>query len=178
MKATLTSSSDPNQKFWYAIYTKSRAEKKVFDDLTKQGIEAFLPLQKKLRKWSDRKKWVEMPLMSGYCFVHISRKDYDPVLHNNNVVCYVTFEGKAAVIRDDQIDFLKRMLRLPDVEIEVSHEQFSPGQKVEVVAGLLIGMKGELVESRGKHRFIVRIEQLETTFSIEMPATDLVKVKD
>jgi len=158
---------------WYAVYIRSRAEKKVYEDLQFQGIGAFLPLQRKLRKWSDRKKWVEMPLIPGYCFVHVTRKEYDQVLYNNNVVCYVTFEGKAAVIRDDQIDFLKRMLRMTDKEVEVSHETFVPGQKVEVIAGPLIGMRGELVETRGKHRFILRIEQIETVFSVEIPAGDL-----
>ena len=99
------------QKFWYVVYTRSRAEKKVRDELTYNNIECFLPLQKKLRQWKDRKKWVEMPLMSGYCFVHISRKEYDNVLQTNNVVCYVTFEGKAAVIPNQQIDSVKKMMK-------------------------------------------------------------------
>ena len=92
------------QKLWHVVYTRSRTEKKVCDELTINNIECFLPLQKKLRQWKDRKKWVEMPLMSGYCFVHVSRKEYDKVLQTNNVVCYITFEGKAAAIPDKQID--------------------------------------------------------------------------
>jgi transcription antitermination factor NusG len=174
----MISGSISQAKYWYAVYTRSRAEKKVFNDLTLQGIEVFLPLQRKLRKWSDRKKWVEIPLMSGYCFVHITRKEYDQVLQNANVVCYITFEGKAAVIRDSQIDFLKRMLHMADVKVEVSHEKLIPGQKVEVIAGPLIGMRGELVESRGKHRFILRIEQIDTVFSVEVPEADLTPVED
>ncbi len=165
-------------KQWFAVYIRARAEKKVFNDLKQQGIEAYLPLQRKLRMWSDRKKWVEMPMISGYCFVRITRKEYDQVLYNVNVVRYVTFEGKAAVIRDSQIDFLKRMLHETDVEVEVTHENFKPGQKVEVIAGPFIGMRGELVESRGKHRFILRIEQIETVFAIEIPQADLVLINE
>ena len=59
---------------WHAIYVHSRAEKKVHVELTLKGIESFLPLHRKLRQWSDRKKWVEIPLISGYVFVHITRK--------------------------------------------------------------------------------------------------------
>lgn len=169
----MNSAHEKNKKLWYAIYTRSRAEKKVYDELRLRDIEAFLPLQRKLRRWSDRKKWVDMPLIPGYCFVRITRKEYDIVLHTANVVCYVTFEGKAAVILDEQIDFLKRMLHQSDKEIEVSHDAFTLGQKVEVIAGPFIGMKGELVEIRGKRRFILRIGQINTVFSVEIPYEDL-----
>ena len=58
-------------KVWHVICIRSRAEKKVLADLTGKGITCFMPVQKKLRQWKDRKKLVEMPLLPGYCFVHI-----------------------------------------------------------------------------------------------------------
>jgi transcription antitermination factor NusG len=161
------------QKFWYVVYTRSRAEKKVCDELTYLNIECFLPLQKKLRQWKDRKKWVEMPLISGYCFVHISNKEYDKVLSTNNVVCYVTFEGKAAVIPAQQIDFLKQMLKQNDFEVTVSQQSFKVGKKVEILEGPMIGLRGELVEARGKNRFILRLNQINSTFIIEIPANQI-----
>ena len=57
---------------WYALYTFPRFEKKVYKRLVERGIEAYLPLQKKLRKWKDRKKWIEEPLIRSYIFVKIS----------------------------------------------------------------------------------------------------------
>ena len=123
------------QKYWYVVYIRSRAEKKVFLELTARNIECFLPLQKKLRQWKDRKKWVETPLMSGYCFVYISRAEYDIVLQTYNVVCYVTFEGKAAVIPENQIDSLKQMLKQNEFEVTVSQENFEPGKKLKSLKG-------------------------------------------
>lgn len=166
----LIMSNTNNQKYWYVVYTKSRAEKKVETELLTQGIECFLPLQKKLRQWKDRKKWVEMPLLSGYCFVNITRHDYDKVLQTNNVVCYVTFEGKAAIIPNQQIDDLKQLLKQFDFDVEVSHDNFKPGKKVEIIEGPLIGMRGELVKNRGKHKFILRIEKIDTYITAEVPA--------
>ncbi len=160
----------PTEKHWYVIYTRSRAEKKVEAELLAKGIECFLPLQKKLRQWKDRKKWVETPLISGYCFVNINRKDYDSVLQSNNIVCYVTFEGKAAVIPDQQIYSLKQLLKQYDFEVNVSHENFKLGKKVEIIKGALVGIQGKLVESRGKHKFALRIGEMETTFIVEVPA--------
>jgi transcription antitermination factor NusG len=162
--------------FWYALYTKSRAEKKVLLELELQGIEAYLPLQRKLRQWSDRKKWVETPLISGYIFVHITLKEYDPVLRTPGVVTYVRFEGKAAIIPDDQIETIKRMMRQSSHAIEVSHELFNEGDPVEVIAGPLIGMQGKLVQFKGSKRVVVQVIQLNLSVLVEVPATEIRKI--
>lgn len=157
---------EPNRK-WYAVYVRSRSEKKVLADLAATGIEAYLPLQRKLRQWSDRKKWVEMPLISGYVFVHIAKSDYEKVLKCDFAVCYVHFEGKAAIIRDEDIDLLKRMLGQSELELEATTEKLQPGQMVEVISGPLCGTIGELVEYRGKNRVALRIPPLGYTVLIE-----------
>ena len=165
-------------KEWYVVHTRSRTEKKVCAELNKKNIECFLPLQKKLRKWKDRKKWVEVPLISGYCFVHINRMEYDSVLKSDHVVCYITFEGKAAVIRPYEIKQLKQMLRQSDFEVTVLNENFTPGQKVEIIKGPLMGLKGELVNCLGRKRFILRISQIKNVFSVEVPADSLTGLPD
>jgi len=119
-----------------------------------------------------------MPLLPGYCFVNISRMDYDRVLSANNVVCYITFEGKAAVIRNEQIEALQLMLQQNDFEVEVTHENFKPGKKVEIISGPLIGLKGELTDTRGKHKFLIRIEQLDKNLVVEIPKDQLSALPD
>jgi transcription antitermination factor NusG len=161
------------EKQWHVVYTRSRAEKKVQLELTIKQIENFLPMQKKLRQWKDRKKWVEMPLMSGYCFVNITKKEYDLVLQTNNVVSYVRFEGKAAIIPDDQIDSIKKMLKQYDFEVNVTSDNFAPGKMVEVIEGPMIGLKGELVKAQGKNKFIIRLNQINSVVSVEVPANHL-----
>ena len=163
----------PLQYLWYAVYTKSRAEKKALAELQFKQIEAFLPLQRKLRQWSDRKKWVELPLISGYLFVHISRKEYDSALQSNFIVSYVRFEGTAATIPDKQIDYLKLMLKQDNLEIEISHETFEPGQTVEVVAGPLIGLCGKLVRFKGNEKVAIELEELGYSALVEIGKADI-----
>ena len=162
---------------WHAIYVHSRAEKKVHTELTRKGIESFLPLQRRLRQWSDRKKWVEMPLISGYVFVHITRADYDQVLQIENVMQYVRFEGKAAVIRDQDIETLKRMLGQQEVEVEITRDELLPGMLVEIITGPMMGLKGELVSFRGNNKVALRILPLGFTILVESPASNLAVVK-
>jgi transcription antitermination factor NusG len=166
-------SSDQVEK-WYALYVSSRAEKKVEAELTKKGVENYLPLKTTLRRWSDRKKWVEMPLIPGYIFVRIILKNYLTALQTNHVVAFVRFEGKPAVIPDRQIDFLKRMLKQTDYSWEVSAEKFAPGQLVEIIAGPFIGLEAELIAIKGKKRVGVRIEQINNVLLVDIPTDDLV----
>jgi len=165
---------NPEKQFnWYAVYVKSRTEKKALSELEFKNIETFLPLQRKLRQWSDRKKWVEIPLISGYLFVRISRKQYDLVLHSNYVVSYVRFEGTAAVIPDNQIENLKVMLNQSSVEIEITRKDFAPGQLVDVIAGPLIGLRGKLVFLKGKSKVAVNLEQLGYSALVEISAENI-----
>ncbi|NQU53288.1 MAG: UpxY family transcription antiterminator [Bacteroidetes bacterium] len=163
-------------KVWYVIYTRSRSEKKVLADLTASGITCFVPMQKKLRQWKDRKKLVEAPLLPGYCFVHINRVDYDRVLHNQNVISYVIFEGKAAIVPDNQIERVREMVEQSLFPVEVSFENFISGQQVEIIVPPLTGLKGELVKTHGNNRFIIRIDSISINCMLDIPADGIVLI--
>jgi transcription antitermination factor NusG len=168
--------SYPDKKKWYAVYIRSRAEKKVFIELENQHIENYLPLQKKIRQWSDRKKWIEAPLIPGYIFVKITKHDYEKVLKIPNVVSYVRFEGKAAIIPEYQIDTIKRLLRQHDIDIEISYTNIEKGDPVEVMAGPLMGTKGKLVLFKGKKRVAIELAQMNLSLTIEVPLHEIRKV--
>lgn len=154
---------------WYAAYTNSRAEKKVLQELQKQGIEAYLPLQKKLRQWSDRRKWVEEPLIRCYIFVRIDIGNYYQVLNTNGIVRYISFEGKAVPIPENQIDVLRKLVA-NEADVEVTTENFTPGDKVKVVSGPMHGLEGELVDFRGNRRVMIRIEHIGQQLLVSIPA--------
>jgi transcriptional antiterminator RfaH len=156
---------DPAESHWYAAYTKSRTEKKILERLTENGFEAYLPIQRKRRQWSDRLKWVEEPLIKSYIFIRVNEKQYYDAINTPGLVCYVTFEGKAAVIPDWQIELLKKLLN-EGAEMEVSSERFAAGQKIIVVKGTLVGMQGEMVEYRGKKKVLVRLGSTGTNILV------------
>jgi len=159
---------------WFAAYTKPRNEKKVFTRLVDAGIETFLPLQKRMKQWSDRKKLVEEPLLRSYIFVRITEKDYWKVVNTPGVVRYVTFEGKAAPIPDKQIDVLKLLIG-QQVELEATEEVLEPGQVVEVKIGSLSGLIGELVEHRGKSKVVVRLDHISHSLLVTLPTGYITK---
>lgn len=169
-------SEQQNNRKWYACCTRSRAEKKVALLLEQKGIENWVPINRVLQRWSDRKKWVDKPLIPGYCFVRILPKEYLSVLQTEHVVCFVKFEGRLAAISDSQIDFLKRMLRQTDYQWEMTREKPKPGQKVEIIAGPLIGFTAELVNYKNSRQICVRLDQIDYAFVVQLPLTDIVAV--
>ena len=159
-------------KSWFAIYVKSRTEKKVSSELEKQGIDHYLPLIKILKQWSDRKKWVHEPLFKSYVFVHVDPLQYFEVLKAINVVRYITFEGKAVKIPPQQIEAVKYFL--DDSEpMELSEEFWEKGQQVEVITGNMTGLTGELVEVKNKHQVRIKIEAINQVIFIQIPKNRL-----
>lgn len=153
-------------KSWFAVYVKSRTEKKTATQFQQLGIEYFLPLIKELRQWSDRKKWVEAPLFRSYIFVHIEQIDYYKVLQVNSVTRYITFEGKAVSIPFQQIVAIKYYLS--EKEPETADDlNWKKGKKVEIISGSLAGLTGELVKVNGKNKISVEIEAVGKTILIE-----------
>jgi transcriptional antiterminator RfaH len=164
-----------SEQKWYALYTRPRAEKLVYQRLVEEAIETFLPLQKTYRMWSDRKKLVEKPLLSSYIFVKTCKKDFPKVYRTNGVVKFVSFEGQPVSIPQKQIDIL-RLLIDSDAEIEVSSEKFAPGDNVEVINGVLAGLTGELIKIGSKNRVVVRIDKLDQNLILKIPMAFLRKV--
>lgn len=159
-------------KSWFAVYVKSRTEKKVATEFQKLEIDFFLPLIKELRQWSDRRKWVEVPLFRSYIFVQIEPKDYFKVLQAQGATRYITFEGKAVPIPPQQIEAIRYYLDGKDPEA-VDDTAWEKGKKVEILSGSLSGLLGELVEIKGKHKIKVEIEAVGRTLLIEIKRNKL-----
>ncbi|MHB2148076.1 UpxY family transcription antiterminator [Calditrichota bacterium LG25] len=161
---------------WYAIYTRPRHEKKVYEGLIEKEITAYLPLIKRVRQWKDRKKKVDMPLFSSYLFVRIDYKNRFDVLQTKGVVKIVNFNGVPAVIPDWQIESLKKMLEHPEkIQLE---NYIKPGELVVIEEGPFRGLKGMVKSLRGKTRLVVSIEGIMQTVSVEIDSDYVKKVRD
>ncbi len=155
-------------KIWYALYTRPRFEKKAQHYLNLKGIESYLPLTRTKRKWSDRIKWVEEPLFKSYIFVCIEEKDYYEALNTPGIVRFVTFNSKAASIREQDIQFLHKLL---DTEymVEVVGASLEAGQDVKIERGPLTGFTGTLISYAGDKKVRVDVLHLEHSLLITVP---------
>lgn len=159
-----------NSKYhWYAVYCRSRQEKLIERDLLEDGYEVYLPILKKLRVWSDRKKWVDMPLFPSYCFVRVSNKEYYKILEHPYVVKYISFEGKAVPIKEGQIDGIRRVLG-ENLDFELTTEKYKPGQRIEIGVGPMLGCCGEIIRVAGKKQLLIRLDNIGYSLVVKVPA--------
>jgi len=162
-------------KKWFALYTKSRTEKKVYQALVDKGIECYLPLEKKLKIWSDRKKWVEEAFIRSYIFVYTEEQNLQQSLNTPGVVTVIRFGGKPASVREEHIDIIKAILSSSE-DYELSTESFDPGERVMVESGTLKGLFGEMVHHLNKYKVLVRIESINQNILIKINPSHLKKV--
>jgi len=148
-----------NEFRWYAVYTAPRAEKKVSERFVQEGIEHYLPIQTVKRRWSDRIKEVQVPVVNGYIFVRIMPTDFIKVTHVYGALAFVKEGGQPAAIPDTQMEALRFMVDHADEPVEYSQESFEHGETITITKGPLAGMMGELVEIKGKHKVLVRLER-------------------
>ena len=143
---------------WYVLYTKPKWEKKVAEQLTKNGIECYCPTIIKVRQWSDRKKKVEVPLFNSYVFVQLPEADRNIVFNSPGVVRYLFWLGKPAIVRSDEIDVIKKWLNT-GFDADISVAKYKVGDTVEVESGPFLSQKA-IVQEVNNTNYILVLESL------------------
>ncbi|HEY4324107.1 MAG TPA: UpxY family transcription antiterminator [Mucilaginibacter sp.] len=155
---------------WYPVCTNPRAEKKACLALTCKGIENYLPLNRKLKQWSDRKKWVEEPFIKSYLFVKIKEFEQAEVLMTKGISRFIYFSGKIASMPDRQINDLKLLMASP-YELEITEDDLQPGEKIVIKAGLLKGLTGEIISYHSQKQLALRLENLGYSIIVHVAAS-------
>jgi transcriptional antiterminator RfaH len=157
---------------WYALYTRSRYEKRVEKLLREQGVTVYLPLMSVYRRWSDRMKKVEVPLFNSYLFVKTLPSDqnhYYNILHTPGVVRFISFEGQPVPVPDHQIEALQR-LSAEGYDLSPVEKPLLPGTPVEIKQGPLKGIRGEVVQTGKNQVLIIRLDALDKNVQVSLPA--------
>ncbi len=162
--------NNDKERRWYAVYTRSRYEKRSYSLLARNGAEVYLPLIKKWRIWSDRKKQIEMPLIPSYLFVKTSPgkpEEYFNILNTPGVVRFITFEGNPVPIPDDQIGALMR-LNSEGIDMECLEKAPERGSPVRVVRGPVKGLEGEVISVGKNNKLVLRIDSLDKCITLNI----------
>jgi transcription antitermination factor NusG len=159
---------------WYAVYTRSRMERKVADQLNKINIENYCPLNKVLRQWSDRKKLVEEPLFTSYVFVKVSQKQMNSIRLVYGVVNFVCWLGKPAVILASEIELIKKFLSEHN-NVKLERVILNINDRVKIIQGPFMEMEGSVVALK-KRKVKVLIPSLRYIMTAEIEKEDVMVV--
>ncbi len=163
------------QPRWYACYTRARHEKQVESLLARKGVESYLPVVPQMRQWKDRKKVIAWPLFPSYVFARFTLRDVHHVLVVPGVATIVRVHGHPAPIPDDELENVRRFVRgvgeagiMPEVRPLIQE-----GDWVQVVDGPLLGVKGRVVERRGRRRVLVGLGAIGQGLEVDIDTRQL-----
>lgn len=158
---------------WYAVWTRSRHEKTVHEQLARKEIEAFLPTIRRWSRWKDRKKLIDWPLFPGYCFVRFDPDNLLPILKCSGVVNIVRVNDEPAPIPEWEIESIRTLVQ--------SELQYDPcpfikeGMMVGVIHGPLRGVIGRLVRKGSHARLVLSVDLIGKAVSVVVDAADVRK---
>jgi transcription termination/antitermination protein NusG len=165
------------EKQWFVFYTKSRHEKKVKELLERSGVEVFLPMQKVMRQWSDRKKKVEVPLFNSYIFARVFEHQVNDILQTPGISWVIRHNGKPAVLRPHEYNIIQRFITSGlFLETQGIDDSLEAGDKAEVVDGPLAGISGTLSGSANHQKLHVILEGINQVIRVAIPGNLLKKI--
>ena len=158
---------------WYAVQTRARHEKRVAERFREQGLPIFLPLVSEVRRWSDRKKLVELPLFGCYVFVKVAagREERLRVCCVDGVLRIVGGKGEGAPIPDEQIEAVRAITSQQLAWSE--HPFLKIGQRVRIKSGALNGVEGILVARDGDRTLVVSVDAIQRSLSVRIEGYDV-----
>jgi len=150
-----------DERHWYVACVRSCQEKNVADALGAHGVEHYLPLRREVRKWSDRRKIVECPVIPRFVFVRCRDAERVGIMEEEpRIWRFLPFAGKAAVVRDEEMDAFRRMVEQGGRDVRFYDKPLAPGDRVRVAEGPLTGLVCELLEIEGGRCLAVRLGML------------------
>jgi transcription antitermination factor NusG len=162
---------------WFAVRTRSKSEKFVQRILERKGIEAYLPLQRLVRRYGRTVRQVEKPLINCYIFVKILKADYVPILEVENVTGFVRFSKDLLSIPEEEILLLRRITLEEGIDVEALEGHLEAGDPVEIAAGNLTGLKGHVVSVNGKRKVQVELQHIGYSLLITVDPMMLMRQK-
>jgi transcription antitermination factor NusG len=156
---------------WYAVWTRSRHEQVVREQIERKRVEVFLPTIPRWSRWKDRKKKIDWPLFPGYCFARFDPDDRLTILKCNGVVSIVSFDGEPAPVPDQEIDSI-RLVVTSDLQYDPC-PMIKEGTIVEVTHGPLKGVVGRLTRKGSHARLVLSVDLIGQAVSVEVDAADV-----
>jgi transcriptional antiterminator RfaH len=159
-----------DSQVWIAVYTRPRWEKAVAAQLQRLGMQSYVPMQRLIRQWSDRKKVVEVPLLPSYVLVRLAPNHHQRVYQAHGIVRVVMFRGRLATIQQSEIDLLK-CLEQSQAPVSTTSALLQTSDLVRIIHGPFQGFLGKVIRSPDGCRVALEIEQLSCAFLVEVPCS-------
>lgn len=166
-------------RFWIAVYTRPRCEKKTCEELRFRGIEVYLPIQRQMRQWSDRKKMIDTVIIPMVVFLCVNREEIPSIKRHPQILRILSLPGEKqpAKIPSEQIERLKYILGQSDISVDFVPDVFKVKDNVRITRGGLMGICGEIRSCSVSHCDLIIPIGLLGGAILTVPKTDIEIIK-
>ena len=151
---------------WFAAKTKYKGEFKALNFFNSIGVNSYVPSYQTKKVWSDRIKKVTVPAINGYVFFELPKLNYAIININPFTKNIVKNNGSPAIIKDIEIDAMKKHLNGQALN---SRKSFYDGQKIKICSGPFSLKKG-IVNKIGGNKIVVNLESLNISLVLNKTA--------
>lgn len=168
-KTNLACSNDHTTgRLWYILYTYPRAEKKVYNHLLNNNIEAFLPTTKTISRWKNRQvRLIEKVLFPSYIFVKINKGNLSDMIKLSGISSFVSCGNEPSTMRQSEIDYIKTILN-QNLEITTDSYVKNNNQYVKIMSGPFMGYEGIIVNKQGKSLFGIELKGIKQVIFVNI----------
>jgi len=118
------------------------------------------------RRWSDRTKFLQVPLFSGYLFCRFAPEDRSAILAIPGVVLVVGLGKTPVPVNPGEIEAIRVAVNSGRDVKPWNH--FCVGRKVRIADGPLCGIEGVLQRFKGGCHLVLGIELLQRRVAVEV----------
>ena len=155
------------ERRWFAVRTSSRHEKKASNELRRAGIECYVPLRERIYHYPAKQVRRELPLITGYVFVHIRKDEEVTVSRAHYVSSFVTLGKNRRQIAEEEMQLLRTLSTDRELSWETVEDifDFAAGTPVEIIKGPLAGVRGYYLSKKNKKTFLISLGSLGACLS-------------
>ena len=163
---------------WYAVYTRSKSEKiakQYFEE--NSNIVSYVPTIRQTKRYTRKIKHSDIPLIRCYVFVKIAPQQKREVFRNPYVIQFLRIGNEIYPIPEEEISILKRVTgHFENIEL-IRAENYQIGEEVEVIAGNLTGLKGNIIRgSKSGKNVVIELRRIGFQLSLQIDPIYLTRV--
>lgn len=157
---------------WYVVFTKPRLEAVAIENLQNQGLDAWYPRARVVKRRAAGREEVVESLFPRYVFVQLTQGEhmFSKIRSTRGCIDLVRFGFE---YRPVPVGFVEALRGQCDddglVPLEAKTAKLQPGTRVTLIDGAMAGLVGELRGYKAADRVIVLMNLMGGVASVEVP---------
>ncbi len=164
-------------KVWLPVRTKPQSEKKLEEYCKIYNVETYLPLLKKVTRYSRSTNTTFKPMFPGYifCCLDIMGSDYKQIVRSNKILFKIDITEIEEAGLIEELNSLQLISTLSKKATIIIKPELQVGSKVIITKGPFQGIEGIIDKRKGESTVAINLELLGQAVITEVDIEDTEK---